>query len=42
MKQAWSFFVFALIGWFVVSCVEQFAQAKQAELDGDDSVKKEE
>lgn len=28
----WGWIMFAFIGWFLVSCIEQFAQAKENEL----------
>lgn len=36
IKTLWGYFVFALIGWFALSCVEQLAQAKAAEIDEKD------
>ena len=33
LKTAWSWFVILLIGYFVVSCIEQFAQNRQLDLD---------
>jgi len=33
LKQAWGYVMFALIGWFALSCVNQFAQSYQADLD---------
>lgn len=33
LKTIWSWIVIALIGYFVISCVEQFAQGKQLDLD---------
>jgi len=33
IKRLWGFIMFTLIGFFVLSCIEQFAQQKQANLD---------
>eukprot|EP01118_Nematostelium_gracile_P017497 TRINITY_DN748_c0_g1_i1.p1 TRINITY_DN748_c0_g1~~TRINITY_DN748_c0_g1_i1.p1 ORF type:complete len:398 (-),score=89.07 TRINITY_DN748_c0_g1_i1:28-1221(-) len=36
LKKAWGFIMFAFIAFFVVSCIEQFAQQKQSEIDDEE------
>lgn len=33
LQRGWGYVMVVLIGWFAISCVEQFAQARQGELD---------
>ena len=35
MKQVWGLIMTAFIVWFAKSCIEQIAQQRQAEKDGD-------
>lgn len=33
MKNVWGYIMMAFIGYFVISCIEQFAQQRAAEID---------